>query len=338
MKDYNHIRFEKYVKAESCDAWTAVFLSWIETLTGAAAEKARSAATVEDSVSLFIAVIARGNEVITKYQSQWARDKYNLNVLRVPFVEPALFDSVLTGEQRKQGAGFSFVSLLGRILQHNKEARKLIIKKSDDWKTGKYHMKRAQVYTDITDGWKCRSGPMMAPADFELAGKPKVIRVGVQIHRDAGTMSNPIGSKRGDHKYEISSAAIVNLPLRMRLSFEFLMLLSIVSSKLDKAKGGALWNLAGRNQQGEVDFDALTSEFEQGEKGFPPQYLPNDDDPGGDPVPYVIQLFFVVVSGDWLAAQAMGFTPESTSSEYPCGECMWVSFAAAVTSGTSSPL
>jgi hypothetical protein len=43
----------------------------------------------------------------------------------------------------------------------------------------------------------------------------------------------------------------------------------------------------------------------------------------------VIQLFFVVVSGDWLAAQAMGFTPESTSAEFPCGECMWVSFAAA---------
>ena len=41
-----------------------------------------------------------------------------------------------------------------------------------------------------------------------------------------------------------------------------------------------------------------------------------------------MQLYFIIFEGDWLAAAAMGYTPESTSATYPCQECMWVSKAA----------
>lgn len=47
-----------------------------------------------------------------------------------------------------------------------------------------------------------------------------------------------------------------------------------------------------------------------------------------DPSTALVYRYFIIFEGDWLAAQAMGFTPESTSATYPCGECMWVSKAA----------
>lgn len=53
--------------------------------------------------------------------------------------------------------------------------------------------------------------------------------------------------------------------------------------------------------------------------------LPNDADPMGPDIPHRVQLYFIIFEGDWLAAAAMGYTPESTSATYPCQECMWVS-------------
>jgi len=126
----------------------------------------------------------------------------------------------------------------------------------------------------------------------------------------------------------VTLAAVCNLPLRMRVSFQFVQLLSVVVSKYLKSKGGLLWSIAGRNDQGQVVMDdALTSEFEQLERGVPVM-LPDDDNPDGDLVQYIIEGHFCLVSADWLAAQAFGFTVESASATHPCGECHWTSFAA----------
>jgi hypothetical protein len=47
-----------------------------------------------------------------------------------------------------------------------------------------------------------------------------------------------------------------------------------------------------------------------------------------DPTAALVFRYFIIFEGDWLAAAAMGYTPESTSATYPCAECMWVSKAA----------
>ena len=76
------------------------------------------------------------------------------------------------------------------------------------------------------------------------------VRVLIQVHNDDATMVNPIGSKKGDHKYSVLSGGVVNLPLKMRLSFNYLLLLGVVSAQLLKQNGGIGWALCGINADG----------------------------------------------------------------------------------------
>ena len=75
---------------------------------------------------------------------------------------------------------------------------------------------------------------------------------------------NGIGTKKGEHKYSVTSCAIVNLPLQARLSFDYILLLSIVQSKLSKLKGGMAWVVSGLDEKGEqVVDDSLAAEMRE---------------------------------------------------------------------------
>ena len=314
VKDYNHVRYDKCIKTATTDLVHTMMVGWIEMLKKIAIDSAMSSRTVNQSLQMVDAVFCRGIRVLNEYQSVKARDTYCKKVMMVPYVRPLPFPG---GDN---AARFSLIALLGRVLQRDASARKLIIAKSEEWKTGDLHMKRAAVYTDLTDGWKARSSPLMREAAIEPPGAPLVIRVLMQLHNDDATMVNPIGAKKGEHKYSVTSGAIVNLPLRMRLSFDYLLLLSLVSAKLLREKGGLLLSLAGRDQSGHVVIaDSLIAEFEQLERGIPIM-LPNDDDPELAERLCIIEGHFSLVSADWLAAQAFGFTPESTSATMCCGK------------------
>jgi hypothetical protein len=153
-----------------------------------------------------------------------------------------------------------------------------------------------------------------------------VIRVGIGVHNDDGTMVNPIGTKKGAHKLSITSANILNLPLNLRHSQEYILLISIVNSKLLKERNGLEWSMCGIDETGEESVQgSLAAEFRKCEFTIE---LPNDDNPANPPVKYAMQLYFIIFEADWLAAQAAGFTPESTASTHPCPNCMWVSKAA----------
>ena len=102
------------------------------------------------------------------------------------------------------------------------------------------------------------------------------------------------------------------------------------------------WVISGLNEQGEqVVDDCLAAELRQLEAGVWLR-IPGDVGFGltcndGTGERWVrLKAWFVVVSADWLAAQALGYTPESTSAEHPCGECWWTSLAARKRRGETS--
>jgi len=99
-----------------------------------------------------------------------------------------------------------------------------------------------------------------------------------------------------------------------------------VNSKTVKERGGVEWSFCGVNEKGqETVKDSLAAEFRACSFSI---NLPNDADPTGADISHRVELYFIIFEGDWLAAAAMGYTPESTSATYPCAECMWVSKAA----------
>jgi hypothetical protein len=168
---------------------------------------------------------------------------------------------------------------LGRILQHDSEARKIIKAKSDEWMRGDKHMIKADVYTDITDGWRCRSHEHLMRKATAAELEENVIRIGLGVHNDDVTFANPIGTKRGEHKDSITDATILNLPLIKRHSFEYIMLLSVVNSKTLKDRGGLEWSFCGVNEKGaETVKDSLAAELRACEFSL---MLPNDADPMG---------------------------------------------------------
>ena len=107
------------------------------------------------------------------------------------------------------------------------------------------------VYTDITDGWRCRSHEHLMRKATAAELEENVIRIGLGVHNDDVTFANPIGTKRGEHKDSITDANILNLPLIKRHSFEYIMLLSVVNSKTLKDRGGLEWSFCGVNEKGE---------------------------------------------------------------------------------------
>ena len=322
---YAALRYKRFIDTSHLDAFHEHAIEWIDLLFEAVVDAAASAACISEAVPNMRRMFLEGRSVLVEYQSEAMRDAYLTKTLKIPYIKPMPYTTDVD-EFHKFAAKLSLRDVLGRILQHDSEARKIIKAKSDEWMKGEKHMVKSDTYTDITDGWRCRSHEHLMRKATAAEISENVIRIGLGVHNDDVTFANPIGTKRGEHKDSITDATILNLPLIKRHSFEYIMLLSVVNSKTLKDRGGLEWSFCGVNEKGaETVKDSLAAELRACEFSL---MLPNDADPMGPDIPHRVQLYFIIFEGDWLAAAAMGYTPESTSATYPCAECMWVSKAA----------
>ena len=392
--DYANLRYKRFIDTSHLDAFHEHAVSWMELLFESVLDAVTSATSVSEATAAMRCVFSEGRAVLVKYQSEAMRDAYLIKTLKMPYIKPMPYTEDVD-EFRKFAAKLSLREVVGRILQHDPQARKLIKAKSDEWMKGEKHMVKSDTYTDITDGWRCRSHEHLMRKATAAEISENVIRIGIGVHNDDVTFANPIGTKRGEHKDSITDASIINLPLNKRHSFEYILLLSVVNSKTLKEWGGVEWSFCGVNEKGqETVKDSLAAEFRACSFSIK---LPNDADPTGDDISHRVELYamlahcaaaraaarppprppprplrplrepslsagvlqgirhlahvhavghgglggglthspshspnryFIIFEGDWLAAAAMGYTPESTSATYPCAECMWVSKAA----------
>ena len=302
--DYANLRYKRFMDTSSCDAFHAAALAWIDMMFDSVIEAALSATSIPEASRIMRRVFNEAREVLVTYQSQERRDAYLIKTLKLPYIKPVPYTDDLE-EFKKYAAKFSVREVLGRLLQHDPKARKLIVTKSVEWMKGDKHNVKSDVLTDITDGWRCRSHPHLMRKATAIEIEEKVIRVGIGIHNDDVTFANPIGTKRGEHKDSITDASIINLPLNMRHSFEYILLLSVVNSKVLKERGGLEWSLCGIDEMGkETVKDSLAAELRACSFDMK---LPNDEDPMGGDIPCRVEVYFIIMEADWLAAAAMGY-------------------------------
>ena len=307
--DYANLRYKRFMDTSSCDAFHAAALAWIDMMFDSVIEAALSATSIPEASRIMRRVFNEAREVLVTYQSQERRDAYLIKTLKLPYIKPVPYTDDLE-EFKKYAAKFSVREVLGRLLQHDRKARKLIVTKSVEWMKGDKHNVKSDVLTDITDGWRCRSHPHLMRKATAIELEEKVIRVGIGIHNDDVTFANPIGTKRGEHKDSITDASIINLPLNMRHSFEYILLLSVVNSKVLKERGGLEWSLCGIDEMGkETVNDSLAAELRACSFDMK---LPNDEDPTGEDIPCRVEVYFIIMEADWLAAAAMGYGAQVT--------------------------
>ena len=326
--DYARMRYKQFIDTSSCSAFHLSAVGWADKIANAMLDAADSASNLEIAKQSMRQVRREAKEVMAKYHSQATRDAYLIKVLKVPYIEPLPFDPASPEQFRKDAAQLSLKQLVARILQHDSKARKLIIAKSEEWKSGKLHKQKAEMLCNMDDGWRIRDSDLTKKhiPEFDALGKPKkVLRCGIGVHNDDATFVNPIGTKKGEHKDSVTDCTIINLPLIMRHAHAYLLLSSFVNAKLLKEKGGLQWSMCGVDENGKtVVPSCLAADFRMEFEVM----LPDDDHPMSEDVKWHVQLHFIVSETDYLSNTAMGFTPESTSAQFPCPECMWVSKAA----------
>jgi len=89
------------------------------------------------------------------------------------------------------------------------------------------------------------------------ASEANVVRIGMVDYSDDLTVTNPIGTKRGSHKYTIHLGGVINLPHMLRFSTDYILLLAIVTAKLNKANGGMAWVACGVDIDGNQVIDGV---------------------------------------------------------------------------------
>jgi hypothetical protein len=286
--DYANLRYKRFIDTSHLDAFHEHAVSWMELLFESVLDAVTCATSVSEALRAMRCLFSEGRAVLVKYQSEAMRDAYLIKTLKMPYIEPVPYTEDID-EFRKFAAKLSLREVVGRILQHDPQARKLIKAKSDEWMQGDKHMIKSDVYTDITDGWRCRSHEHLMRKATAAEICENVIRIGIGVHNDDVTFANPIGTKRGEHKDSITDASIINLPLNKRHSFEYILLLSVVNSKTLKERGGVEWSFCGVNEKGqETVKDSLAAEFRACSFSIK---LPNDADPTGADISHRVELY-----------------------------------------------
>ena len=101
-----------------------------------------------------------------------------------------------------------------------------------------------------------------SPSDSQLTGCP------VQDFADDMVFTNPIGVKKGEHKYTIVGEAILGLPEHLRYSWQYILLLAVTESQLQKTNGGMIWTLCGRDSDNAlVEIENVADDFRKLEQG-----------------------------------------------------------------------
>lgn len=343
VTDFEDLHYRKFVAASSYEEWQTKECGRLDLIESYMADEFQRKCSSQ-VVCIMHAIFKEVREVMQLYRSKAAIKRYAIQVQKVGYVAPIALDSSMPEDKwRKNAASLSLKSLIVRQMQHSDEARRHILEKSTEWKSGKYYKVRPQVLSDTCDGDKVRMSWIMERSD-----DPKEVRVLVQGHNDDITLTNPLGTKRGEHKVSVTSLCICNLPLRMRYSWQHVMPVSVVNSKVSDGMlissvctinlsipsrarvqvvktMGLSYAIAGVNKDGHVKFqDSLAAELREAEKGFEAE-VPDDL---GRTRRVTIRVFLVNFAADWLAAQGLGPNVESTSANLPCTHCWWQSFAA----------
>lgn len=186
---------------------------------------------------------------------------------------------------RKDIAQLSIISLLARMMQSNRYARTHILTKSNEWKAGALHGKHADTLTDLGDGDFCRFHPhLMREA---TPSESEDVRIALYEYTDEFTTTNPIGTKRGDHKYSAHAAGVLNLPIQARFNPDYILPHLLVQYKLLKKMGLPLL-LCGADDQVEdedeeaprgISYSCFASEMRALDKGVFVE-VPNDNNGG----------------------------------------------------------
>ena len=136
---------------------------------------------------------------------------------------------------------------------------------------------------------------------------------------------NSIGTKRGNHKYGAFLAGMLNLPKRVRFHTNYILLLALYQAKFAKKNGGKLNILCGRNESDGSETRShelcLADELDSLRSGVMVM-LPDDVNGGLREV--LLRVYMLAVTADYLAAAALGPTPESTSALRCCRDCLWL--------------
>lgn len=235
-------------------------------------------------------------------------------------VEPILFSHV--GAAQKGGCFFSLIQLVTVMLQESAEVRRHTIAASDEWKTGALFMERPSVYRDVTCGSAFRSRSDIcgraAPA------QSRDLRVVIHGWTDEFTSVDGLGVNAKHNKYGAVLGALVNLPLHLRHSFAFILLIALYRAKFAAQHGGLMRMLTGVSETGEAHQDGLTlaAEVRLGQEGGTEIELPSDV-PGEDDVTWRLRVFLLLFSLDWLAQGDFGPFAASVSARRPCFKCLW---------------
>ena len=130
-------------------------------------------------------------------------------------------------------------------------------------------------------------------------------------------MSCPIGFAKGEQKYELCYASIVNLAPRMRNHMDNILLVEATNAKAFK-KYGAARIVSGVDTQGEqVDEQNFAADMRRLKEGIEID-IPK---PEGGTRKIRLQAWVVALSADFPAAGALLPCMESTSAHHWCREC-----------------
>ena len=228
-----------------------------------------ASARVLASVQTSLATVRR---VSASHRSEKRVKEYALGVQRIPHLGPFSLDSAMVGKKwRRNAASLSLTSLIVRQLQWSRVARRQTLARSTDFKTGKYYKQTPRVLSCISEGEKVRWSWVM-----QKSTNPREVRMLLQLHVDDVTLVNAIGTKKGEHKYNITRAANLNLDPSERFKWQNLLMLSVVNAKITKDTGMS-YLLCGVDKYGVHHFDGShAAEFRALEEGIE-VFIPDDE-------------------------------------------------------------
>ena len=237
-------------------------------------------------------------------------------------VEPLIFKGVSSADKRG-AVFFSVYQLITVMLQESKTVRTESRKSNTLWKSGDLFNKKPAVYSDVIHGSRFWTNEAICGKATE--DEKKDFRCVINGWTDEFTTVDGLSTVAKENKYGVVLGSLVNLPLHMRLWFDYVLLLCIYQARYAKKHGGLVRMLTGVDVDGKQHGDGLTLAAELNLGSSSPMIeLPNDDDETStEPELWRLRVFLLLISVDWLASGDFGPFASSVSARYPCGKCLW---------------
>lgn len=276
-KDRQVLHEDMHVSKSHADAAYLAFIQWTTCLID---EVIRACKDEKKPLEAVTSIHQTYAEILQEFKS-WDRvESFMSRELHYPYIEPrsrTLQDESHGGERREL-AELQVSALLERLIQDDPNVRECILKTSALWKTGELHAVQPKMMCDITDGAVFRHHPHLArkATDSEMND----VRVALYEYTDEFTTTNPIGTKRGDHKYSTHLSAIANLPIEKRFNSAYIMPHTIAQYKTIK-KAGIHQVLCGMSHDGStiLDSDCFAGDMRKLAEGIR-IHIPNDEEGG----------------------------------------------------------